>query len=122
MHQLKYKQNRIKLYFWYMKRRTKYIVQLIKRKIAEIDPLAEVILFGSRARGDERIDSDWDLLVLTDYPVDLEKERKFRNRLYDLELETGEPFSLFAYSKTDWNTRQKITPFYFNISKEGVVL
>ena len=105
-----------------MKRRTKYILQRVKHNISEIDPTAKVILFGSRARGDERKDSDWDILVLTGYPVDLEKERKFRNHLYDLELETGEPFSLFAYSESDWNSRQKITPFYFNVIKEGVEL
>lgn len=105
-----------------MKRRTKYILQRVKHNISEIDPTAKVILFGSRARGDERKDSDWDILVLTSYPVDLEKERKFRNHLYDLELETGEPFSLFAYSESDWNSRQKVTPFYFNVIKEGVEL
>lgn len=87
-----------------------------------IDPKAEIILYGSRARGDDRPDSDWDILVLTDYPVDMEKERNFRNNLYDLELESGESFSLFIYSKYDWTTRQRITPFYQNVSQEGVAL
>ena len=105
-----------------MKSRTKNITRLIKQNISDIDPLAQVILFGSRARGDERSESDWDLLILTDYPVDLEKERKFRNHLYDLELETGEPFSIFAYSKNDWNTKQRITPFYLNVTKDGISL
>jgi len=85
-----------------------------------IDPKAEIILYGSRARGDERPDSDWDILVLTDYPVDLNEERKFRDNLYDLELETGEPFSVFVYSKNDWLTKQRITPFYNNVTHEGV--
>ena len=87
-----------------------------------IDPKAEIILYGSRARGDDRPDSDWDILVLTDYPVNMEKEMNFRNNLYDLELETGESFSLFIYSKSDWTTRQRITPFYQNVSQEGVAL
>ncbi len=87
-----------------------------------IDPKAEVILFGSRARGDERTDSDWDILILTDYPADLQTERKFRDKLYDLELETGESFSVFAYSKKDWMTRQRITPFYQNVTREGIRL
>jgi len=105
-----------------VKRKTINIVNLIKRNISEIDPDAQIILYGSRARGDEHKDSDWDLLILTNYPVDLIKEREFRNHLYDLELETGEPFSVFAYSKSEWETRQKITPFFHNVSKEGIRL
>lgn len=105
-----------------MKKATSHISELIKKNIFEIDPLAQIILFGSRARGDERIDSDWDLLILTDYPVSLNKEREFRNHLYDLELETGELFSLFAYSKVDWETKQNVTPFYVSVSKEGIRL
>ncbi len=44
----------------------------------------------------------------------------FRNALYDLELETGEPFSVFVYSKNEWETKQIATPFYFNVTKEGI--
>lgn len=103
-----------------MKEKTKNIITLIRKNISEIDPNAQIILYGSRARGNERNDSDWDILVLTDYPVDIERERSFRNHLYDLELETGEPFSIFVYSKVDWNTKQKITPFYHNVNIEGI--
>lgn len=105
-----------------MKRRTKNIAKLIKENISDIDPTAQVILYGSRACGDEKAESDWDLLILTDYPVNLEKERQFRNHLYNLELETGEPFSLFAYSKNDWDTKQNVTSFYFNVNRDGVRL
>jgi uncharacterized protein len=105
-----------------MKRKTEIITKLIRKKVSEIDPQAQVILFGSRARGDERIDSDWDVLILTEYSIDIEKENQFRNHLYDIELETGEPISLFAYSKADWNTKQRISPFYANVRKEGISL
>jgi len=105
-----------------MKIKTEYISRLIRDSIRMIDPQAEVILYGSRARGDERLDSDWDILILTNYPVDLETERKFRDKLYDLELETGESFSVFAYSKNDWITKQRITPFYQNVTQEGIRL
>ncbi len=103
-----------------MKTKTQHISQLIRHYINAIDPKADVILYGSRARGDERPDSDWDILILTDYSVDLITERKFRNKLYDLELETGEPLSIFVYSKNDWQTKQRITPFYENVTQEGV--
>ncbi len=105
-----------------MDNRTKNILQRIKENIGKVDPKADVILYGSRARGDEKPDSDWDILVLTDYPVNLEKERIFRNNLYELELETGEPFSVFVYSKEDWTSKQKITPFFDNVIEEGIML
>lgn len=105
-----------------MKVKTKHISQLIRKNINQVDPKAEVILYGSRARGDERMDSDWDILVLTDYPVDLESERIFRDKLYDLELETGEPFSIFVYSRDDWFSKQRITPFYQSVVQEGINL
>lgn len=103
-----------------MKLKTENIIHLIRNTINLVDPKAEVILYGSRARGDERIDSDWDILVLTDYPVDIKKERMFRDRIYDLELETGEPISIFVYSKNEWSSKQRITPFYQNVILEGI--
>ena len=105
-----------------MKDKTQNITLLIRQTINGIDPDAEVILYGSRARGDEKTDSDWDILILTDYAVDLNTEQKFRDKLYDLELDTGEPFSVFVYSKEEWATQQRITPFYENVNQEGISL
>lgn len=103
-----------------MKAKTRHITIMIRNYINSIDPTVDVILYGSRARGEERPESDWDILILTDYHADLMTERKFRNKLYDLELETGEVFSVFVYSKNDWQTKQRITPFYQSVSQEGV--
>lgn len=105
-----------------MKAKTQRITHRIRQAINEVDPHAEVILYGSRARGDEQVESDWDILVLTDYAVDLKTEQLFRDKLYDLELEVGEPFSVFAYSKEEWITSQRITPFYENVIQEGINL
>ncbi len=105
-----------------MKVKTEYISKLIRNSISSIDPKAEVILYGSRARGDERNDSDWDILILTDYSINLQNEREFRDKLYDLELETGEQFSVFTYSKNDWQTKQRITPFFQNVTQEGILI
>jgi uncharacterized protein len=103
-----------------MKIDKKYITHLIRDYVNAIDPMADVILYGSRARGDERPDSDWDILILTNCASNLATERKFRNKLYDLELETGEAFSVFVYSKDDWQNKQRITPFYQNVLQEGL--
>jgi uncharacterized protein len=103
-----------------MKTKTQQITQLIRNYINTIDPSADVILYGSRARGDERQDSDWDILILTNYAANLMIERNFRDKLYDLELDTGEAFSVFVYSKNEWQTKQRITPFYYNVLHEGI--
>jgi len=103
-----------------MKANTREFALRIRQNINSVDPEAEVILYGSRARGDERSESDWDVLVLTQYDVDLQAERRFRNNLYDLELESGEAVSLFVYSKNDWQTRQRISPFYQSVTHEGI--
>ena len=50
---------------------------------------------------------DWDILVLTDYPVDNKKESVFRDHLYDLELETGEAFQ-FLYIQKLTGTPNKV--------------
>lgn len=95
---------------------------LIALNIRETDPQAEIILFGSRARGDSNSESDWDILVLTDYPLSADKEKAFRNHLYMLELEVEEPFSLFIYSRSEWENKLHVSPFFYNVRKDGVRL
>lgn len=98
----------------------KEILSKIKESVYEIEPLSEVILFGSKARGDDREDSDWDLLILIPSQANLTLEQKFRHKLFELELEYGQAFSTFVYSKSDWDNRLRITPLYKNIAREGI--
>jgi uncharacterized protein len=105
-----------------MKQEDNHIAERIRETINVVDSKAQVIIFGSRARGDSKKESDWDILILTDYPVSADIENVFRNTLFDLEIESGEVFSTFVYQKKDWNTRHKVTPLYRNIKKEGVRL
>jgi len=53
------------------------IVDSVKKEVNKIFLNNEVILFGSRARGDFRKDSDWDFLILLKKNGSLKKrERK----------------------------------------------
>lgn len=101
--------------------------ELIKRKIKEAvtakDTTAQVILFGSKARGTDNAESDWDVLVLLEKAkVTFTDEQKIRHRLYEIELEIEEPISTFVYSLSDWNTRHRITPLFKNVQAEGILL
>ncbi len=105
-----------------MNKRTANITGRIRNEIKSIDPTAKVILFGSRARGDARRDSDWDILILIKDTVTTEIEKAFRYKLFDLELETREVFSTFVYNTDTWNKKHKVTPFYKSIKQNGVLL
>ena len=87
------------------------------------DPSAEAYLFGSRARGDNREDSDWDILILIDGErVTYEIDKKFLDGLYDMELEIGQVITPFVYTKKQWYGPMSFSPLYKNISKEGIKL
>jgi uncharacterized protein len=99
------------------------IVQMIIQVVNKTAPDSEVYLYGSRARGNAKRLSDWDLLILLNKPnVPFEFETKFMDEFYELELETGEIISPLIYSKKDWDSNYSITPLFENIKKEGVRL
>ncbi len=99
------------------------IMQLIKSSINTTEPEATVILFGSYARGDYKTDSDIDLLILLDKEkITHADAERVAYPLYDIEFETGKIISPLILSKKIWQTKHRITPFYKNILKEGVVL
>ena len=99
------------------------ILNLIKESVVSVDPKATLILYGSYARNQYREDSDVDLLVLLDKEkVSRQDEKNIKYPLYEIEFETGTIISPLVLSKKDWENRHRITPFYENIIKEGIVL
>jgi uncharacterized protein len=101
----------------------KLIINRIKETIHDNDPKADVFLFGSRARGDNRSDSDWDILILVDASrVTNDIEDQFRDGLYDIELDSGQIISTFIYPKEVWKTNMRFSPLYKNVNREGIRL
>ena len=103
-----------------MNKHQEIVLARIKKQVKEIDPLADIILYGSRARGDSRPDSDWEILILVNSPADIETEKVFRHKLYDVELDLGEAVSTYVYNKHEWNSKYWMTPLFKNISNEGI--
>lgn len=94
-----------------------------KQIVLEIIPDAEIILYGSRARGDADEDSDFDLLIFVKDPVHWKTERILGDRLYSLELETGKLISLQLIPREKWNSSMyKAMPFRRNVEREGVTI
>lgn len=83
---------------------------------------AEALLFGSRARGDARSDSDWDVLILIngDRATGADFD-KYAYPFVNYGWSIGEQINPLIYSFSDWNNRS-ISPFYKNVQAEGVSL
>lgn len=99
------------------------IIQRIIKVANQNDPDSEVYLYGSRARGDEKVNSDWDFLILLNSEnISFDFETKLMDDIYEIELESGEILSPLIYSKNDWIRNRSITPLYENIQIDGVRL
>jgi len=100
---------------------TPEILRITDTIIREYQP-DKIILFGSRARGGGRPDSDIDLLVISDREKDLPRTRRgLKVRLKLASIST--PLDILFYTHADldrWkNVRQS---FSATVLREGVVL
>ena len=98
--------------------------QILNRIIGVLNrtaPDSEMFLYGSRARGEAKQFSDWDLLILLNLnEVSFDTETKFMDEFYEIEIETGQVISPLIYTKKDWANNHFITPLYENILKDGL--
>jgi len=99
----------------------KEFLNQMKKAVLSFDDRAEIILFGSRARGDFKEDSDWDVLVLTDSVVDFNYRSYLVESLFALELEHGQAISPLIVERTKWNDWE-IMPLHKNVLKEGIAV
>jgi len=101
----------------------KQLLDQVAQAVRSIEPTAEVILYGSRSRGDASPESDWDFLVIVEGPSSDACTDRIRHRLYEIEWEAGEVLSAIVRSRAEWNSKQYLVlPFHEQISREGVRL
>ncbi len=99
------------------------LLKRVKEAVLELAPEAEVILYGSRARGTARRDSDWDFLILLPGPVSKELEMTIKDRLYDIELETDTVLTSIIRSKQEWlSKRYEVVPLRREVEKDGIAV
>ncbi|MBK9730346.1 MAG: nucleotidyltransferase domain-containing protein [Chitinophagaceae bacterium] len=98
-----------------------HLRQLIRQAVLDVDPSAEMYLFGSRARGDADKFSDWDVLILSSMQVDEKVKDLFRDKILEVEIAQDQIITSIIYSKLNWGN-YSVTPLFQNIQKEGVQL
>lgn len=95
------------------------VLDSIKRTLAANMPKGgQAFLYGSRARGDNRSDSDWDILLLVNRQED-DPIGGVSYQLMQLGWDLDEEISPITYTKDEWR-KYSFTPFYHNVTNEGI--
>ena len=91
-------------------------------KIAYPDEIVSVYAFGSRARGDHRGDSDFDVLVVV-RNKSVRLEEGIIELFVDEEMKSGISFDPVIKSADSFELEKRYqTPFYQNIVTEGIAV
>jgi len=97
------------------------IIEAITAKAKTVvPPHAEVILFGSRARGDAHEGSDWDILILLDKDhIGFEDYALYSYPFRELGWGLGQYINVVLYSKKMWQD-DVASPFHENVIEDGI--
>ena len=98
---------------------TTQVLDSIRQVASDVLPQgSKLYLYGSRARGDAREDSDWDLLLLLDKPVNNDADyQKYVYPIVERGFNLWQYFSVHAYTKDDWYNGPHAM-FYYNVEKD----
>ena len=98
------------------------ISEAVRRMVEHVNPL-QIILFGSRARGTARPDSDLDLAVIVDAPDDATDDEVRRRLPYTVLRGLRMEVTLIVASRAKFDLHRPWPNSIFNyIDREGIVL
>ncbi len=109
-----------------LKAQDKEILKQIKQTILEVAKdqgieIDKIILFGSRARGDYREDSDWDILVVTKRKLDKDKKFHFIVKVHwELVVTFESPFDILVCDRQLFDNTNKFWNVIWIAKKEGI--
>lgn len=95
----------------------------LKETLRDVLPVgSHAYLYGSQARGNASLDSDWDVLILLDkQKIEAEDYDNVSYPLVELGWSLNECISPVLYTMKDW-VKYRFTPFVHNVKNEGILL
>ena len=105
-----------------MTKKDDQVLNLIINTVREKEPTADIILYGSRARGEARTESDWDIIVIHDKPsLSFDEKGNLDYILWTKGLEIGKEINTLEYTRRQW---ENLPPslFKLNVQNEGIWL
>lgn len=101
----------------------KILDELVDGILAIMKPsVVRIILYGSVARGTNTEESDVDVAILVKNEMDAEMEDKLYDFVVDMNLKYDKVFSVIDINYDTFRKWEGVTPFYQNVTKEGIVL
>lgn len=81
-----------------------------------------IVLYGSTARGTAAPDSDVDIALFLTGRLSGRQEDQLSDLIVDLNLKYDRVFSVVDIDQKTYMKWRRVTPFYQNVDREGIVL
>lgn len=110
---------KINIFKWQRKKVVESFVKELREKLG--DDILDIRLFGSKARGNFKKDSDIDIFIL------VRNKGRIRDEITDIAADyffkTNLPLAPVVYTLFEYNKNKELGSFFFeNIEKEGIPL
>lgn len=99
------------------------VLDQIKATATALAPGADVYLFGSRARGEARPDSDYDIMVIVPREMDYQEKRRLAYAVVSTMAKQKIDAEVLVNTRREWE-RKRTLPMSASreVAKEGVLL
>lgn len=96
-------------------------IEAAKNLLVQKYPVELIVLYGSKAKGTDDVESDIDLLVLTTRELTWRERNAITDPLYDIQLTHNVVISTLVVSRREWSEgRYSVLPIHDEIERYGV--
>ena len=95
----------------------------IQQGIIKNFSVESIILYGSMARGESDEESDIDLLIITDQPLERPERHRITELIFEVNLRYETNFSSLVVDRASWDTGlYSVLPIRHNIERDGILV